>query len=319
MEIYEGLDFPEGFDKTGGTVVTVGTFDGVHKAHAKLIGTLTGKARSLGARSVVITFDPHPRTFFSRTNGNFRLLSLREEKEALIASLGVDILIVQQFDEAFASLTAEDFFNRYLKEKLGARAVVVGYDHSFGCEKTNAYHFLSSSPAANGIEAILVPKMEYNGITISSSSVRRALEGGDISLATALLGRPYCFSGPVVHGKQLGRTLGYPTANIQVDESLKLMPPDGVYAVRVTLDGHMYGGMMNSGMRPTVDDRLGHSIEVNIFDFSSDIYGRTLEVEALAWIRSERKFSSLENLKAQLALDAASCRAAIEKFNDKSH
>ena len=160
MEIYEGLDFPEGFDKTGGTVVTVGTFDGVHKAHAKLIGTLTGKARSLGAKSVVITFDPHPRTFFSRTNGNFRLLSLREEKEALIASLGVDILIVQQFDEAFASLTAEDFFNRYLKEKLGARAVVVGYDHSFGCEKTNAYHFLSSSPAANGIEAILVPKME---------------------------------------------------------------------------------------------------------------------------------------------------------------
>ena len=126
MEIYEGLDFPEGFDKTGGTVVTVGTFDGVHKAHAKLIGTLTGKARSLGAKSVVITFDPHPRTFFSRTNGNFRLLSLREEKEALIASLGVDILIVQQFDEAFASLTAEDFFNRYLKEKLGARAVVVG-------------------------------------------------------------------------------------------------------------------------------------------------------------------------------------------------
>lgn len=313
MEIYEGLDFLDGLDKTGGTVVTVGTFDGVHKAHTALIGTLTGKAHSLGAKSAVITFDPHPRTFFSRTNGNFKLLSLREEKEALINSLGVDILVVQAFDEAFASLTAGDFFNRYLKEKLAAKAIVVGYDHSFGCEKTNAYDFLTSSPQADNTQAILVPKMEYYGITISSSSVRRALEGGDISLATALLGRPYGFSGPVVHGKQLGRTLGYPTANIQVDETRKLMPPDGVYAVRVTLDGEVFAGMMNSGMRPTVDDRLGHSIEVNIFDFSRDIYGRTLKVETLAWIRSERKFSSLENLTAQLALDAAACRQAAEK------
>lgn len=153
-----------------------------------------------------------------------------------------------------------------------------------------------------------MPRMECDGITISSSSVRRALEGGDIQLATKLLGRPYNLYGEVVHGKQLGRTLGFPTANIRLPEPSKLLPPDGVYAVRVILNGASFSGMMNIGMRPTVDDYPGRSVEVNIFDFDRDIYGQTLAVEIIAWVRSEVKFSSIEHLKAQLEKDAAACR-----------
>lgn len=310
MKIYEGFDRIKSEDIPGGTVVTVGTFDGIHTAHAELLRILTEKARSLGAKSAVVSFRPHPRAFFC-PQGDLRLLSDETEKAAMIEQAGVDILIIQPFSRAFAALTAEEFLRDDLIGILGAKAIVTGYDHSFGREKKNAYEFLRENGNTYPVEPILVPRMEYNGITVSSSSVRRAVEGGDVLLAEKLLGRPYSLHGKVVRGKQLGRTIGYPTANIEIVETSKLLPPDGVYAVRVLLDGQAFGGMMNIGIRPTVDDYPGRSVEVNIFDFDRDIYGQSLAVEIVAWIRSEVKFSSIDNLKEQLGKDAVKCRQVL--------
>lgn len=307
MKIYQGFDSLTHWDKTRGAVVTVGTFDGVHTAHREILRLVTEKAQQTGAQSVVITFSPHPRTFFS-PEGDLKILSDNREKAFLIEQTGIDALLIQPFSRPFAALTAEEFLKDLLIDRLGTCAVVTGYDHSFGREKQNAYEFLQKTKDIYPVEAIRVPRMECDGITISSSSVRRALEGGDIQLATKLLGRPYNLYGEVVHGKQLGRTLGFPTANIRLPEPSKLLPPDGVYAVRVILNGASFSGMMNIGMRPTVDDYPGRSVEVNIFDFDRDIYGQTLAVEIIAWVRSEVKFSSIEHLKAQLEKDAAACR-----------
>lgn len=310
MKIYEGFDGIKKEDIPGGTVVTVGTFDGIHTAHTELLKILTDKARTLDAKSAVVTFRPHPRAFFC-PHGNLRLLSDESEKAELIQRSGVDMLVVQPFSQAFAALTAEEFLRDYLAGILRAKAIVTGYDHSFGREKKNAYRFLHETENIYRIEPILVPRMELDGITVSSSSVRRAVEGGDVRLAEKLLGRPYSLHGKVVRGKQLGRTLGYPTANIEIAEESKLLPPDGVYAVRVLLAGQTFGGMMNIGIRPTVDDYPGRSVEVNIFDFDRDIYGQTLSVEIIAWVRSEVKFSSIENLKEQLGKDAVKCREVL--------
>lgn len=311
MKIFRSIEQAAGELSASGAAITIGTFDGVHRAHARILQTLTEKARSLGVKSAVLTFSPHPRAFFAPQQG-VRLLSDEREKAALIERMGVDALIVQPFSREFAALPAETFLRDLLAGKLRTRAVITGYDHSFGCEKHNAFRFLEAASGAYGIEAVLVPRMEIDGITVSSSAVRRALEGGDIRLAEKLLGRPYGFYGTVVQGKRLGRTIGYPTANIRVDSPDKLLPPDGVYAVRVTMGGESFAGMMNIGMRPTIDDYPGRSIEVNIFDFNRDIYGRTLTVEIITWVRSEIKFSSIDNLKQQLAKDAAACRALLE-------
>lgn len=311
MNIYRSIEQAAGELSSSGTAITLGTFDGIHLAHASILRVLTEKARELGVKSAVLTFSPHPRAFFSPQQG-VRLLSDEREKAARIEQAGVDTLIVHPFSQGFAALPAETFLSDHLAKKLRTRAVITGYDHSFGCEKHNAFRFLEAAGGTYGIEAVLVPRMEIDGITVSSSAVRRALEGGDIRLAEKLLGRPYSFYGTVVQGKRLGRTIGFPTANIRLDSPDKLLPPDGVYAVRVTMDGESFAGMMNIGMRPTVDDYPGRSIEVNIFDFNRDIYGRTLTVEIIAWVRSEIKFSSIDKLKEQLAKDAATCRSILE-------
>lgn len=312
MNIYRGFDkLSPSQRRIGGTVVTIGTFDGVHTAHAEILKTLVEEARRRNATSAVVTFSPHPRALFSPHAG-VRLLSDEREKARLIEAYGVDLLIVQPFTQAFAALSAEEFLREDLVGKLDTTLVVTGYDHSFGREKYNAFDFLTKVGPRYGVEAIRIPRLEIGGITVSSSSVRRAVEGGDIALARTLLGRPYSLYGTVVRGKQLGRTLGYPTANIRVEEPAKLLPPDGVYAVRVHVSQEVFGGMMNIGMRPTVDDYPGRSIEVNLFDFDRDIYGQTLSVEILAWVRSEVKFSSLDNLKQQLAKDARRCRELLQ-------
>ncbi|MDD4820100.1 MAG: bifunctional riboflavin kinase/FAD synthetase [Flavobacteriales bacterium] len=306
MKIYRGFDQID--DVITPSVVTIGTFDGVHRAHRMLIDAVNSMAKNIHGRSVVVTFEPHPRSFFS-TETAPRLLTSTEEKAAILEQARVDVLVIQTFDKDFAALTAEEFFSSLLIKKLNTKAMVVGYDHSFGSERANAYDFLKK----HHVDTAIIPQINHKGITISSSSIRRALEGGDITLANELLGRPYSFSGPVVHGKQLGRTLGYPTANILLDQKHKLLPPDGVYAVKVHLNGETFGGMMNCGMRPTLDDKLGRSIEVNIFDFSKDIYGENLNVEIMSWVRSEVKFNCLDSLVSQLKNDAETCRRILEK------
>lgn len=305
MKTYIGIENIEKI--TGKTVVTLGTFDGVHSAHRTLLERTVSKARELEASSVVITFDPHPRTFFS-PDTPIRQLSTGEEKKSLIEDCGIDILVVVAFDRDFAAMTANDFYNGILLDRLNMCAMVVGYDHSFGREKENAYDFL----VARGVDVERIDAISTGGITISSSSVRRAIEGGDISLANHLLGRHYSFQGEVIHGKQLGRKLGFPTANIAIDHRHKMMPPDGVYAVRVLYKGVIYGGMMNCGMRPTLDDSLGRSVEINIFDFDEDIYGEIIVAEIIAWVRSEIKFRSLEDLTHRLKIDACRCREILK-------
>ena len=305
MRTYIGIENIE--DIKGKTVVTLGTFDGVHSAHRMLLERTVSKANELNARSVVITFDPHPRTFFS-PGSPIRQLSTGEEKKALIENCGIDTLVVVAFDKDFAGMTAGDFYQNILLDRLNMCAMVVGYDHSFGREKENAYDFLIS----RGVDVERIDAISTGGITISSSSVRRAIEGGDIHLANHLLGRNYSFQGEVIHGKQLGRKLGFPTANIAIDHDHKMMPPDGVYAVRVMHNGTTYGGMMNCGMRPTLDDRLGRSVEINIFDFDKDIYGEVIQAEIIAWVRSEIKFRSLEDLTHRLKLDACRCREILK-------
>lgn len=282
-------------------MLTIGTFDGVHIGHKKIIDRLISSALTERLQSVVLTFFPHPRMVLQQ-NSEIKLLNTIEEKQQLLEQIGLDTLIIHPFDKSFSELSAEEFVKNILIEKLNIKKIIIGYDHRFGKNRSAGIEDLVIFGAKYGFEVEQIPAQEIEEVSVSSTKIRKALEEGHVTLANSYLGYNYFFNATVIEGKQLGRTIGFPTANLKVSEDYKLIPEIGVYVVEGVVEGQKLKGMMNIGFRPTVDG-TSLSIEVHFFDFSETIYGKNLQISVLEKIRDEQKFASVEALKNQLEQD----------------
>jgi len=285
-------------------VVTIGTFDGVHLGHREVIAELRRISLETGGESVVFTFFPHPRMVVTPNEDTIRLLSTIEEKGILLEELQLDHLVIYPFTKEFASLSYADFVKNILVNQMHICKLVTGYDHKFGHERRGDFHALNLLGAEHGFEVEQLNPLLVENVAVSSTKIRQALESGDIQRANHFLGYSYLLKGKVIEGRRLGRELGFPTANISPNDTHKLIPTDGVYAVFVHLDGVRYQGMLNVGTRPTVNSNVDHrSIEVHIFDFGLDIYHSDIAISFVERIRDEVKFENLDQLKAQLVKD----------------
>ena len=291
------------------TVLTIGTFDGVHLGHQKIIERVVTTARQEELLATVFTFFPHPRMVVQHDKG-LKLIHTLEEKKQLLQQLGVDLLVVQPFNEAFAQLTAEEFVSTILVQHLNVKKVIIGYDHRFGRNRTANINDMRLFGEKYGFAVEEISVQEVDEVSVSSTKIREALNKGDVTTAEHYLGTPYSLTGRVVHGLKLGRTLGYPTANIQVTEDYKLIPKDGVYAVYSYIDGRKVYGMMSIGKNPTIEGK-GASIEVYFFDFNGDLYDQKLTIEFVQYLREEQKFATIDLLKKQLQDDETAARKAI--------
>lgn len=307
MRVFHSTDHLPEFRNT---VFTQGTFDGVHLGHQKILRRLQSETIKAEGESVLLTFWPHPRLLLFPEDNQLKLLQTLDEKLDVLKACGVDNVIVLPFTREFSNILPEDYIRDLLVNKLNVHTAIIGYDHRFGRNREGDIQLLQAYSAQYKYEVIEIAAEDIDHISISSTKIRNALLSGDVEAANASLGRPYNFTGRVVHGRKLGRTLGFPTANLEPASRHKLIPAGGVYAVRCRLDNNTYGGMMNIGDNPTVADK-GYSIEVNIFDFQEDIYGKNLEVFVLSRLRDEKKFDNLEDLALFLQLDK---KNAIEKI-----
>lgn len=285
-------------------VAATGFFDGVHLGHKQVIDQLCAVARERGEESLLVTFWPHPRSVLQQDADRLRLLSTLQEKRARCLSYGVDRFEVLPFDLAFSELSAETFIREYLVERLGATALVLGYDHRLGHDAFASTAEMMATVARCGVTPVRVEAFSRGlDVVISSTQIRRALFAGDVVLAEHMLGYCYGLHGVVVSGNRIGRTIGFPTANMQLYEPLKLVPADGVYAVRVRVLGRTWQGVCNIGIRPTVGAGGARTIETHILDFDREIYGLDLDIEFCARLRDEKRFDSLDQLKEQLCID----------------
>ena len=293
------------------SVVTVGTFDGVHLGHQAILRYLIDRAGVQQGRSVVLSFSPHPREVVH--GEEVPLLTTPDERADIIESLGIDRFVVIPFTSEFSRLHAEEFVRQILIERVGLREIVIGYDHAFGRDRRGDAQLLSRLGEELGFSVDVIPPQVVHQHVVSSSEIREMLASdGNVSLAAEMLGRPYSLHGKVVHGDRRGRQIGYPTANLSIENRRKIIPAVGVYAVRVGVPGResLLDGMMNIGYRPTFgESRL--TLEVHILEFEGDLYGRDLRVEFVARLRDERKFDSVEALVEQLSLDRARCNELL--------
>jgi len=294
--------------------VTIGSFDGVHKGHISILKNLITEAQHNGLKSVVFTFDPHPRTVLSNSEP-LRLLSSTSDKIDTLKKLGVDYLVMYPFDKAFSRLTAEEFVKTILVDGLHTKKIIIGYDHRFGRNRTASIDDLIDFGKTYNFEVAQIQAKQIDSISISSTKIRTALEEGAISTANSYLGYNYSISGTVISGNQLGRTLGYPTANIKSIDSLKLIPYQGVYIVKSYIDHQEVFGMMNIGTKPTVDGTK-QTIEVHFFNWNTDLYTKTISIELLHRLRDEQKFDSINDLKVQLQKDKANSLEWIKQKKD---
>ncbi len=297
------------------SVVTVGSFDGVHAGHRRIIGKMVEIAHEQNLRSVVVTFEPHPRKVIASANGNsIELLTLPGEKRMLMESLGIDWLFVVRFDALFASRSSGWFIEHILLDCIGARCVVIGYDHGFGRDRRGGRRILERLAGERGFSVEVVDEVLLHAQHFSSTRIRSLLHEGRVREANAFLGAPYMISGQVVHGEGIGRELGFPTVNLKVPDPDKLLPGNGVYIARTVIDGREYRVMMNIGVRPTVSDESGAVIEAHILGYSGILYGRDMNVMLLDRLRDEKKFQSLDALKEQLQKD----KKMVEQFSEIS-
>ncbi len=308
MKIYHSLD---DFARLNYGVVTSGTFDGVHLGHQKILQRLQEIARKHHGESVVITFWPHPRMILRPTDLSLKLLNTFEEKAELLRHQNIDHLIRIPFTKEFSQLTSQEFITKILVETIGTKKLVIGYDHRFGKNREGSFDQLKLNGPTYGFDVEEISQQDIDHVAVSSSKIRKALEVGDLETATHFLGRPYSLSGRIIKGDKLGRVLGFPTANIDPDTHDKLVPVEGIYAVKVLHEKDEYGGMLYIGTRPTVDGTR-RSIEVNIFGFDKEIYGESLTIFFYKLIRSDSKFSDLESLKQQLYLDKVEALKVLE-------
>ncbi|MFA5404299.1 MAG: bifunctional riboflavin kinase/FAD synthetase [Ignavibacteria bacterium] len=293
------------------SIVTVGTFDGIHLGHKKIISDLIGIKNGKNLRSVIVTFDPHPQFILRNKHKEIKLLSTIEEKLREFENLGIDLIYIINFTKEFADISAEDFYRNYLIEKIGLTDIVFGYDHNFGRNREGNYETLKDFSKKYGIDVHKVDEFKINGDRVNSTTIRNLLINGDVEKASFLLGNNYNFSGKVIYGDKRGSTIGFPTANIQQLSEYKLIPKNGVYFVSVEVKGKRYFGMMNIGNRPTIAENKEIFMEVNLFDFDKNIYGETIRVDFIKFLRDEKKFSSLDELVLQLNKDKEICKKFI--------
>ena len=294
-------------------VITIGTFDGVHLGHQQIIKQLKETASMVNGESVIITFNPHPRSVIGSYGGTVALLNTFEEKVYLLDKAGIDHLVIIPFTNEFANKTAEEYCRDFIFKYFKPHTIIIGYDHRFGKNRIGDYHLLEEIGLELGFDVKEIDEKVLNEVTISSTRIRNALLENAIETANQFLGYPYFFEGEVVKGNQVGRTIGYPTANIQLNIQEKLIPADGVYAVSIKLtpySGKTHFGMMNIGYRPTVDGKK-RLIEVNIFDFDAILYGKTIQIHVHAFLRNEVKFSGLDALITQLEGDAIKAKELL--------
>ena len=297
------LIFLKDVERVSNSVVTVGTFDGVHEGHKALIETVVSKAKKRDARSVVISFDPHPRDIINPGNTGIKQLTTIQERREILEEIGIDVLLIIPFTRDFSLLSSEEFVEKIVFEKVGVSEFVIGYDHHFGKDRTGTIETVENLGKELGFDAFVVSKREMGNITVSSTTIRKELsENGNVEQASKLLGREYLLNGIVIHGDKRGRTIGYPTANLKAEHPNKVIPKDGVYVVKVRVEGEWFSGMMNIGNRPTFKGAQ-KALEVNIFEFDKDIYGQTIQVRFLKRLRDEVKFSGVDELIAQLDKD----------------
>jgi riboflavin kinase/FMN adenylyltransferase len=302
----------ESFNDTKPTIVTIGTFDGVHLGHQKIVAQITKNAHALNCESLVLTFFPHPRMVLQEGTEMKQLNSLNE-KIALLDNLGIDNLVIHPFDKEFSRLTAEEFVKKVLVDVFKIKKIMIGHDHRFGRNRTATIDDLINFGETYGFEVEQISAKEINEVSISSTKIRNALLEGNIELAANYLGYDYSLTGIIFKGKQLGRTIGYPTANITIEEDYKLIPNNGVYIAKSVLNGKTVFGMMNIGTRPTVDGTK-QTIEINFFDFKQDLYGQKITISLLHRMRSEQKFESIDALKNQLGKDKKTALSFIENL-----
>jgi riboflavin kinase/FMN adenylyltransferase len=308
MKIYHSL---EDFSRVTNAVVTSGTFDGVHVGHQKILRRLKEIASKNNGETVVITFWPHPQMVLHPENHSLKLLNTFEEKAALLKAEGIQHLLRIEFTKEFSLINSLDFIQKILVETIGTKKLVIGYDHRFGHNREGSFEQLKLNAADYGFDVEEIPRQDVDHISVSSSKIRQALEKSDIQTATHLLGKPYMLTGQVVQGDQLGRQLGYPTANVEVDSRYKLIPADGIYAVTVVYENKVFKGMLYIGLRPTINGTQ-KVIEVNIFDFDKDIYGDRLTIHFHQFLRGDKKFDNLDSLKQQLHKDKEASLKILE-------
>ncbi len=307
MTIYNNINE---FSSTDNTILTIGTFDGVHLGHQKVLERLTNSAKENNLESTVLTFFPHPRTILN-PNKPLKLINSVKEKTELLNRSKVDNLIIHPFDKNFSELDPEKYVVEILVKKLKAKIILIGYDHKFGKNRTADITDLKIYGKKYGFKVIEIKAEEISNIAISSTKIRKAISEGNISTAKKYLGYDFSLSGKIVHGKSIGRTLGFPTANIEVKEEYKLLPKNGVYLIQSVINHNKYFGMMNIGIKPTIKES-SKTIEVNFFDFEGDLYHKNIEVNIKKFIRDEIKFDSLELLKSQILKDKINCNSIID-------
>lgn len=283
-------------------VITIGTFDGVHSGHLAIIKQMQAEAKIVEGETIIITFHPHPRQIIKNGKEELSLLNTPEEKQQRLALSGIDHHVIIPFTEEFASLSAESYIDDFLVKYFRPSRIIIGHDHRFGKGRTGDYQLLEIKGQELGFSVVEIPAHVQDSVKISSTKIRGLLKEGAIEKANVFLSYPYLLSGVVIEGDKKGRTIGFPTANIKILEKDKLIPADGVYAVKIVVRGYFYKGMMNIGYRPTVSGTL-RSVEVHIFDFSEEIYGDIIQIMLYNFIRYEMKFPSLDALKIQLESD----------------
>ncbi len=302
----------EKYDTERPSIVTIGTFDGVHVGHQVIIKRLVDESIEKGLTSILLTFFPHPRMVLQQ-DASIKLINTIEERSELLKRIGIDSIVLQPFTKEFSRLSAMEFVRDILVNTLKAKKVIVGYDHRFGRNRTASIAELIEFGQTFGFEVAQIPPQEINDVSVSSTKIRNALHEGDVKMANSYLGYHFGLAGNVVRGRALGRTIGFPTANISIQQDYKLVPKDGVYVVESNIDGRVVYGMMNIGTKPTVEGNE-RTIEVHFFDFEDDLYGRELSISLLHRLRDEQNFKYVDRLREQLVLDREQALAFIESY-----
>ena len=309
MKVYTNF---EEIQKIKNPILTIGAFDGVHVGHQKIIEQLNKIASEVEGESVIFTFLKHPRMVLQPESHGIQLIQSEEEKLEKLEKLGLKHIILYPFTQEFSNITADEFLQNYLIDKLGVHTLVVGYDHQFGKNREGNFAYLKEKAKTLPFHVVEIDAQEVDAVNVSSSKIRQAILLGDMETASHYLNEPFQIRGIIAHGNKLGRTIGFPTANIKLDDPLKIIPKLGVYSVLVTLpEERTLYGMLNIGFKPTIHEGKSISIEVNIFDFSGNIYDLRIKVELIQYIRQEKKFNSINELKEQLEQDEKLVRSLL--------
>ena len=299
MKIYYDIN---DFEQVPNAVVTIGTFDGVHRGHQEILRNMVNRAKEIGGESVVVTFYPHPRQVLSHDSG-IRFISTQEEKIAHLEALGIDNLIIIKFTKEFAAIPSEDFIKDYLVKNIQPTVLIIGYDHHFGKGRTGDFGMLYELGSQYHFKVEKIQEQDVDNVAVSSTKIRHFLENGDIKHANMLLGYEFSYTGKVVHGQQVGHKMGYPTANIEVAEEFQLIEKQGVYATFAEIGGRSYPAMTYIGKRPTMEDNRPQSIETHIISFDGTLYDKEIKIRFVDFVRDDKKFDNFEALKRQIGID----------------